>query len=170
MGDGLMAATRAFDLALFAPQTPANVGDGPVVSSLGPPYATSFVPLAQASKPGVVVGNSVPAAVAQNQILISGPGPGFAWGLGTNPAAAATVPPATAQYQMIMADGTNLWQTTAISTVLALGGAVTNASGASFAAAANIVFQTAASITVRLDGGDPLLSKLDNFMVDAGTF
>jgi hypothetical protein len=161
--------TRAFDTALFVP-VPANVGDGVVVTGLGAPFTTAFAPLVQGTKPGITVGASMPAANAQNQILISGPGPGFAWALGTNPAAAATVPPATAQYQMIMADASDQWQTTTIATVLTLGGAVTNSGGGAFASTANLAFTAGASMTTRIDGGNSAFSMIDNFTIDAGVF
>jgi hypothetical protein len=164
-----MTATRAFDLALWVP-TPANVGDGVVVNALGPPFTSVFAPLVVGSKPGVTVGNSMPAATAQNQILLSGPGPNFAWGLVLNPAAAASVPPATAQYQLIMADAALTWQDTTIGVVLGLGGAVTISQGGTFVQAANLVFTAAAALTTRIDGGDPTLSKIDNFSFDSGTF
>ena len=164
-----MTATRAFDLALWVP-TPANVGDGVVVSALGPPFTSIFAPLVQGTKPGVIVGASMPAATAQNQILISGAGPGFAWALGVNPAAAASVPSPTAQYNLIMADATPSWQNTTIPAVLAQGGAITQSAGGTFAIGANLVFTAMASLTKRIDGGDPNFSTLDNFTIDAGTF
>jgi hypothetical protein len=162
--------TRAFDLALFVPATPVNVGDGAVISALGPPFASQFAPLVQGTKPGVVVGGSMPAANAVNQILISGPGPGFAWQLGTNPAAAAAVPPATAPNQLIMSDAGLTWQDTSIGVVLGLGGAVTTGQGGTFVQAANLVFTPSASAAVRIDGGNPAFSLLDNFSIDSGTF
>jgi hypothetical protein len=76
--------TKAFDVALFVP-APANVNDGVLVSSIGPPFATSFKPVVTSANPGVTVGASMPAATAQNQALISGPGPGFAWTPGALP-------------------------------------------------------------------------------------
>lgn len=164
-----MSASRAFDLALFVP-TPVNSGDGVVVDVPGPPFTTKFAPLVVGSGPGVVVGGSMPKANAQNQILISGPGPNYAWALGVNPAAAASVPPATAQHQMLMADASDTWQTTTIATVMGLGDAVTTTSGGDFAPSAKLVFQTTAVATVRIDGGDPALSIIDNFSWDAGQF
>ena len=161
--------TKAFDLALFVP-APTNVGDGVVVNALGPPFTTQFAPLVVGSKPGVTVGATMPAANAQNQILLSGPGPTFAWSLVLNPAAAASVPPATAQHQMLMSDASLTWQDTTIGTVMALGNAVTTTLGGVFVAAANLVFTPAAAAAVRIDGGDPNLSILDNFTVDCGTF
>ena len=164
-----MTATRAFDLALWVP-TPANVGDGVVVNALGPPFTSTFAPLVQGTKPGITIGNSMPAATAQNQILLSGPGPSFAWSLVLNPAAAASVPPATAQYQMLMSDAALTWQDTTIGVVLGLGGAVTISQGGTFVAAANLVFTPAAALATRIDGGDPTLSRLDNFSLDSGQF
>jgi hypothetical protein len=161
--------TKAFDLALFVP-VPANVGDGVVVSALGPPFATQFKPLVVGSQPGVTVGASMPAANAQNQILLSGPGPTFAWSLVLNPAAAASVPPATAQNQMLLSDAALTWQDTTIGTVMALGNAVTTTLGGTFVAAANLVFTATASPVVRIDGGNPSFSTLDNFTLDSGTF
>ena len=161
--------TKAFDLALFVP-APTNVGDGVVVSALGPPFTTQFAPLVVGSKPGVTVGATMPAANAQNQILLSGPGPGFAWTLVLNPAAAASVPPATAQHQMLMSDASLAWQDTTVATVMALGNAVTTTGGGVFTPSASLVFQTTATPTVCIDGGDPNLSILDNFSWDAGTF
>ena len=164
-----MSATRAFDLALFVP-VPANVNDGVVVSAVGPPFATQFKPLVVGSQPGVTVGASMPAANAQNQILISGAGPNFAWGLGTNPAAAASVPPPTAQSQILLADATPSWQTSTVASIMTLGNAVTTTLGGTFVAVANLVFTTAAVAATRIDGGDPNLSKLDNFFLDCGVF
>jgi hypothetical protein len=112
----------------------------------------------------------MPAANAVNQILISGPGPGFAWQLGTNPAAAAAVPPATAPNQLIMSDAGLTWQDTSIGVVLGLGGAVTTGQGGTFVQAANLVFTPSASAAVRIDGGNPAFSLLDNFSIDSGTF
>jgi hypothetical protein len=161
--------TKAFDLALFVP-VPANVNDGVVVSALGPPFATAFKPLVVGAQSGVTVGASMPAATAQNQILISGPGPGFAWALGTNPAAAASVPPPAAQYNLLMADATPSWQPTTLSVVFGLAGAVTQTQGGAFIPTANLAFATTAALAIRIDGGDPTLSKLDNFTLDSGTF
>ena len=164
-----MAATKAFDLALFVP-VPTNVNDGVVVNMVGPPFTTAFAPLVVGSKPGVVVGGSMPAANAQNQILISGPGPTFAWALGTNPAAAASVPPATAPHQVIVSDASLTWQDTTIDAVMELGNAVTTTLGGVFVSTAQLVFTPSATPTVCIDGGDPNFSKLDNFTIDAGTF
>lgn len=161
--------TKAFDLALFVP-APANVGDGVVVSALGPPFATQFAPLVVGAKPGVVVGGSMPAATKGGQILLSGAGAGFPWSLVDNPAAAATVPPPTARYQVLWADATPAWVVTDLNTMLVTGGAVTNGAGAAFVAGANVVFAPTTLPTTRLDGLDPTRSILDNFSWDAGTF
>ena len=84
-----MSVTRAFDLAQFV-ATPANVQDGVVVNSLGPPFTTQFAPLVVGSKPGVTVGASVPAANAPGQTLVSGAGPGFNWGVSASASSAVT--------------------------------------------------------------------------------
>lgn len=161
--------TKAFELALFVPN-PVNSGDGVVVDVLGPPYTTKFAPLVTGSGPGIVVGGSMPKANAQNQILISGPGPNYAWALGTNPAAAAAVPPATANRQMLMSDASLTWQDTTIGVVMALGNAVTTTNGGLFTPSAKLTFQTTATPSVCIDGGDPAFSFIDNFSWDAGTF
>ena len=161
--------TKAFDLALFV-GSPVNVGDGVVVTGLTSPYPTQFAPLVVGGKPGVTVGAAMPAANAQNQILLSGPGPTFAWSLALNPAAAASVPPATASRQLLMSDAALTWQDTTISVVMALGNAVTTTFGGVFVAAANLVFTPAAVAAVRIDGGDPALSIIDNFTLDCGVF
>ena len=119
-----MSVSRAFDLAQWLNE-PVNVGDGVVVSALGPPFQGQFKPGVVSSNPGVVVGSSVPAATAQDQILVSGPSPNFSWALGVNPAVAATVPPATATNQLIMSNASEVWSVTDIVTVLTLGGAYT---------------------------------------------
>lgn len=165
-----MSASRAFDLALWVPSTPSNPGDGVLVAAVGPPFASGFAPLVQGVKPGITVGASMPAANAANQILLSGAGPGFAWGLVSNPAAAAQVPPPTAQNQLVLSDASNMWQTSSISAVLTLGGAITASVGGVFANSANISFTPSGALATRIDGGDPSLSRLDNFTLDQGTF
>jgi hypothetical protein len=102
-----MSLSRAFDLAQWVNE-PANVGDGVVVSSIGPPFTGQFAPLVTGGKPGVTVGANVPAATgpgqilqsdasnnwtaaasssslpvpnAQGQTLVAGVGPGYAWTL-----------------------------------------------------------------------------------------
>jgi hypothetical protein len=166
-----MTTTPAFDLALFVGH-PANVNDGVVVSSLGPPFATQFKPLALAGTPGVTLSASVPAANAVNQIMVSGPGPGFSWGLALSPAAAAAVPPATAQNQTLMSNAALAWQNVTTAQLLAQSNAVvTNASTVySFDAASGFSFTPVASLTTRINGGDATKSAIDNFTLDAGTF
>ena len=161
--------TKAFDLALFVP-APVNPGDGVVVDVLGPPFTTKFAPLVTGSGPGIVVGGSMPKATAQNQILISGPGPNYSWALGTNPAAAASVPPPTANHDILLADATPSWQPSSVATIMALGNAVTTTAGGVFTPSAQLTFQTTASPSVCIDGRDPTLSILDGFGWDAGTF
>lgn len=164
-----MSLSRAFDLAQWV-GAPVNIGDGVVVSALGPPFAGQFKPLVTGSKPGVVVGSSVPAANAQGQSLLSGAGPNFAWSVVTDPAASASVPPPTAQNQLILSDGTPSWQVSSISAVMLISGACMLATGGTFSAAARLIFATTATPSVCIDGGDPALSMIDNFGWDAGTF
>lgn len=164
-----MSVSRAFDTAQFV-GTPVNVNDGVVVSALGPPFATVFKPVVTSANSSVTVGSSVPAANAQNQILISGAGPGFAWALGTNPAAAASVPPPTAPNQVIVSDSTPSWQPATANALVLLGGACMLATGGNFASAAKLTFSTTASVSVCIDGVDPTKSQLDNFLLDCGTF
>ena len=164
-----MSVSRAFDLAQFV-NVPANVNDGVVVNALGPPFTTQFKPVVTSVNSGVTVSSSVPAANAQGQILLSGAGPGFAWGLGTNPAAAASVPPPTAQNQVLMADAVPTWQPTTATTLVQLGGACMLSSGGAFAAAAKLTFATTASVSTCIDGVDPTKSQLDNFTLDCGVF
>jgi hypothetical protein len=164
-----MSLSRAFDLALFVDQ-PAAVGDGPVVSAMGPPFTAKFAPLVTGGKPGVVVGSSVPAANAQGQSLLSGPGPNFAWSVVVDPSASATVPPPTAQNQVLIADATPAWSVTTASGLAATGGACMLASGGTFSSAAKLNFATTVSPSVIIDGGDPNLSLIDNVSWDAGTF
>ena len=162
--------TKAFDLALFV-GLPANVNDASVVAAIGPPFTTSFKSVALSSKPGgVTVQADVPQAAKPGQIMLSGAGPNFAWGLIDNPAAAASVPPPTASGQVIMADGVPSWQTTSANALVQYGGACMLATGGTFAAAGKLVFTPSAASSVRLDGGDPAFSTLDNFSSDAGTF
>jgi hypothetical protein len=166
-----VTTSRAFDLALFV-GTPANVNDASVVASAGPPFSASFKSVALSSKPGgVTVQADVPQAAKQGQIMLSGAGPNFAWGLIDNPAAAAAVPPPTAQFDMILADAIPSWKTASFTSALGVAGVVTNATGANFTSASNVVFAPASvTPTKRLDGGDPAFSILDNFSWDAGQF
>jgi hypothetical protein len=163
-------STRAFDLALFVPATPQQAQDGAVVASMGPPFTTTFMPLVVGSSPGMSLGASIPAPTAQNQIMISGAGPPFNWGLGTNPGAAGATPPPKAQNHVLLADAVPSWQDSTIANVLSLGNAVTTTASATFATGANLIFTPAATLTTRIDGGDPAFSQIDNFTIDGGTF
>ena len=60
-------SSRAFNLALFVPPVPANVGDGVTVSALGPPFETQFTSVGGPGGPG----GSVPPPTAAYQILMS---------------------------------------------------------------------------------------------------
>ena len=104
-----MSLSRAFDLAQWV-GTPVNIGDGVVVSALGPPFQGIFKPVVTSPGPGVVVSSSVPSATAQGQSLLSGPGPGYAWSVVTDSAASASVPPPTATGQVLASDATPSWQ------------------------------------------------------------
>lgn len=164
-----MSLSRAFDLAQWVGE-PVNVGDGVVVSALGPPFQSIFKPVVTSNAPGVSVGSSVPAASAQGQSLLSGAGPSFAWSLVTDPAASASVPPPTAQNQLVLSDGTPSWQVSSISAVMLISGACMLATGGAFSSAARLTFATTATPSVCIDGGDPTLSMIDNFSWDGGTF
>jgi hypothetical protein len=166
-----MSTTPAFDLALFVGH-PANLNDGVVVTALGPPFTAAFKPLVIGTVPGVVVGASTPAATAQNQIMISGPGPGFGWTLGSNPAVATTVPPPSAVNHVLMSDPTLTWQDTTVAALLAAGSAVVTDAGSNFTfdATSALTFSVAAVSRVRLDGSDPAFSQINNFSIDAGVF
>jgi hypothetical protein len=163
-----MSLSRAFDLAQWVGK-PVEVGDALVVNALGPPFQSIFKPVVTSSAPGVVVGSSVPSATAQGQSLLSGPGPGYAWSVVTDPAASASVPPPTALNQLLLSDGTPSWQVSSISAVMLISGACMLATGGNFSAAAKLTFSTATP-SVIIDGGDPNLSLIDNFTWDAGTF
>ena len=165
-----MSTSRAFDLALFV-GTPANLNDASVVAATGPPFTTAFKSVALSSKPGgVTVQADVPQALKAGQIMLSGAGPSFPWSLVDNPAAAASVPPPSASGQVVMSDGVPSWQATTASALVAYGGACMLASGGTFAVVAKLVFTPSAAASVRLDGGDPNFSTLDNFSFDMGTF
>jgi hypothetical protein len=164
-----MSTSSAFDLALFVPP-PANVQDGVVVDTLGPPFTTKFKPVVLGSKPGLTISANLPAATGPDQILLSSSSAGFPWALGTNPAAAASVPPPTAPNQLLMSDGTPSWQTSNIGAVLTFGGAVLTSTGGTFSPGANLVFTATAMLATRLNGGDPNFSLIDNFTLDMGTF
>lgn len=168
-----MTTTPAFDLALYVDNTtPQHVNDAVVVQSLGPPLSTKFTPVVVSSTPGVTVDASVPKANAQNQILVSGTGPNYPWGLTTNPAVAATVPPPSGANRVLMSDSTLTWKDTALSALLSAGNAVVTNGGAlyTFDSTSVLAFTASLSLVTRLDGGDPTKSMIDNFSIDAGTF
>jgi hypothetical protein len=166
-----MATSRAFDLALFV-GAPANLHDGVVVSALGPPFQAQFQPMVVGGAPGISVGASMPAASASNQIMVSGVGPSFAWGLASNPAVAATVPAPTAINQTLLSDATLTWKDITLNAMLAQGGCVVTNQGATFAFdnATVLTFAAASVMLTRLNGLDPTKSALDNFSIDAGTY
>ena len=164
-----MSLSRAFDLAQWVGK-PVEAGDALVVNALGPPFQSIFKPVVTSSAPGVVVGSSVPSATAQGQSLLSGPGPGYAWSVVTDPAASASVPPPTATGQVLASDATPSWQAMTGSVFVQVAGACMLSSGGRFSAAAKLTFTTTASASVCIDGGDPNLSMIDNFSWDAGTF
>jgi hypothetical protein len=164
-----MSTSPAFDLALFV-APPAHVQDGMTVLSLGPPLVTKASPLVVGAQPGITVGATMPAATAGNQILISGTGAGFPWGLGTNPAASASVPAPSAQNDVLLADGTPAWQRTPVGNMLLTGGAVTVSAGGTFQASVSLTFTPSASLTTVINGTDPTKSAIDNMSIDAGTF
>jgi hypothetical protein len=164
-----MTISRAFDLAQWVGK-PVELGDALVVSALGAPIASQFKPVVTSSAPGVVVGSSVPAANAQGQSLLSGPGPGYAWGVVTDPAASASVPPPTATGQVLVSDATPSWQAMTGSVFVQVAGACMLSTGGRFSTSAKLTFTTTASASVCIDGGDPNLSMIDNFGWDAGVF
>jgi hypothetical protein len=168
-----MGTTPAFDLALFADSSaPQNPGDGVVVANLGPPLGVRYAPLVQATTPGVSVAASVPKATQTNQIMVSGSGPDYPWGLTVNPAVAASVPPPTAMNHTLLSDGTLKWQESTLAALLAAGNAVVTNAGAlyTFDATSVIAFTASANLATRLDGGNSAKSQIDNFSIDAGTF
>jgi hypothetical protein len=71
--------TKAFDTALFVPQTDPDTGQAVGVGAVGPPFDSDWYYYAIAPGPGVTIGANVPAATAPEQILVAGPGPMFAW-------------------------------------------------------------------------------------------
>lgn len=166
--------TAAFDLALFVPAVAPVAGQAPGVT--GPsPLTTAWQTPALASAPGVVVGASVPGAVAEGFTLVSGAAPDFAWTLavaGEGGGGGSNVPDAGAQNQVILSGASPgfAWSVTPLTTMLSVGGAITSSAGGLFGAAANLVFSAAATLTTRLNGGNPSMSAIDNFTIDAGTF
>ena len=163
--------TKAFDLALFV-GSPANVNDASVVAAIGPPFVTAFKSVALSAKPGgVTVNADVPQAAKAGQIMLSGAGPNFSWGLIDNPAAAASVPPPTASGQVIVADSVPSWQPTTANALVAFGGACMLASRRDFRRRRQTDFHhdgdaDCVSGRRRSDA----FSILDNFSFDCGTF
>lgn len=166
-----MTTSRAFDLAEWV-GVPAHPGDGVTVDSMGPPFVASFKPLVTSPTPGTSLGQSIPNPTGANQILVSGSGAGFPWGLTVNPAVGATVPKPSAQYHILMADATPSWQEATIAQLLSQGNAVVTNGAATytFDTSSVIAFTASATLTTRVNGGDPTKSALDNFSIDCGTF
>jgi hypothetical protein len=185
--------TKAFDSALFIPPSP-NAGEVVEIASPGPPLKTQFNTYI-GGPPGVTVDASVPAATAQGQSLLSGPGPGFDWesvasssvlpiptGPGQTYVSAfgspypmqltPATPQASAAYQVMVSgpSGSFPWMVASIPTLMTLGNAVTTINGGTFIDGANLVFTPSAGFTTRMDGTDPSASAIDNFTIDAGTF
>jgi hypothetical protein len=185
--------TKAFDSALFIPANP-NSGELVEVASPGPPLKTQWGNYI-AGPPGTTVEASVPAATAQGQVLLSGPGPDFEWTpvvsssslpppTGANqtyvssqssPFAmqlARAVPDPTATQQVLLSGGGGpfLWTQSSVANLMTLGNAVTTTVGGVFTATASLVFTASAGLTTCIDGSDPTKSAIDNFTIDAGTF
>jgi hypothetical protein len=101
--------TKAFDTALFVPETAPDLDQAAAVDKVGPPFDTTWDYIVKATGPGVTVGASIPNATAKEQTIMSVSGAGFPWvakppyylgALGTIPD--TTVPPAA---------GTMFWHT-----------------------------------------------------------
>ena len=187
--------TKAFDMALFVPANP-NSGEVVEIASPGPPLKTQFNTYI-GGPPGVTVEASLPAATAQGQSLLSGPGPDFEWDAvatsstlpvptGANQTyvsaqsapynmqLAAATPQPTAPNQIVVSGGSpgGPWPNTlqTVAQVMAMGNAVTTTGGGAFNASATLSFAPSVSTLTRIDGGDPTKSVLDNFAIDMGTF
>lgn len=187
--------TKAFDSALFIPVNPLS-GEVVEVSSPGPPLLTQWASYIS-GPPGTVVETDLPAATAPGQTLLSGPAPDFLWTPATTTASlpvptganqtyvsgqnapysmqlAAATPQPTGPGQIVVSGGSagGPWPYTlqTMAQVVAQGGAVTNVAGGSLSAGANIVYAPSATLTTRLDGGNPATSAIDNFSIDMGTF
>lgn len=187
--------TKALDMALFVPANP-QAGEVVEIASPGPPLKTQFNTYI-GGPPGVVVEASLPAATAQGQSLLSGPGPDFEWDAvatsstlpvpaGPNqtyvsgPSApysmqlAAAMPQPTAPNQIVVSGGSagGPWPygLMTIAQIVSAGNAVTTTNGGVLNAGAVLGFTPSTGSTVRIDGGDPTKSSLDNFTLDAGTF
>jgi hypothetical protein len=185
--------TKAFDSALFIPANP-NSGELVEVVSPGPPLKTQWGNYI-AGPPGTTVEASVPAATAQGQSLLSGPGPDFEWeptltsstlptptganqtyvSAQSSPFAmqlARAVPDPTATQQVLLSAGGGpfAWTQSSVANLMTLGNAVTTTVGGVFTATAALVFTASAGLTTCIDGSDPTKSAIDNFTIDAGTF
>lgn len=187
--------TKAFDMALFVPANP-NPGEVVEIATPGPPLKTQFNTFV-GGPPGVVVEASLPAATAQGQSLLSGPGPDFEWEaaptsstlpLPTGPnqtyvsgqsapfvmGLVSAMPQPTAPNQIVVSGGgvSGPWPYTlmTIAQIVSAGNAVTTTGGGAFNASASLIFAPSTSLSARIDGGDPTKSMLDNFSIDAGTF
>lgn len=185
--------TKALDMALFVPANP-QAGEVVEIASPGPPLVTQFNTYV-GGPPGTTVAASVPAATMTGQTLLAGPGPDFDWLTGTT---SSTLPQPTEGGQGFMSDDSPpyamqlvpavpgptgaqqvpwsagsdpfSWTATDFSAVLTTTGIVTNASGGSFTAGADLAFAPSAALAVRIDGGDAAMSAIDNFDIDCGTF
>jgi hypothetical protein len=91
--------TKAFDLAVFIPPNP-NAGEVVEIVDPGPPLKTQYGNYI-GGPPGVTVEASVPAATAQGQSLLSGPGPDFEW---TASPTSSTLPIPTGPNQTYVSD------------------------------------------------------------------
>lgn len=186
--------TKAFDSALFIPANP-NAGEVVEIASPGPPLKTQFGNYI-AGPPGVSVEASVPAATAQGQSLLSGPGPDFDWtptltsstlptptgpnqtyvSAPTTPFAmqlAPATPQATAPQQVMLSGGSTgpfPWALSTLPNLMTLGNAVTTTIGGVLSATASLVFTASATLSTCINGSDPTKSAIDNFTIDAGTF
>lgn len=187
--------TKALDMALFVPPNP-NAGEVVEIAAPGPPLKTQFNTYI-GGPPGVTVEASLPAATAQGQSLLSGPGPGFEWDAvattstlpvptganqtyvsGQNPpfsmGLVSAMPQPTAPSQIVVSGGSpgGPWPYTlqTVAQVMSAGNAVTTTGGGAFNATASLAFAPSGSLSTRIDGGDPTKSVLDNFNIDAGTF
>ena len=187
--------TKAFDMALFVPPNP-NAGEVVEIAAPGPPLKTQFNTYI-GGPPGVTVEASLPAATAPGQSLLSGPAPDFEWEalptsstlpVPTGPnqtyvsgqsapyamGLVSAMPQPTAPSQIVVSGGSigGPWPYTlqTIAQVMSAGNAVTTVGGGSFNASASLAFAPSASLSTRVDGGDPTKSVLDNFNIDAGAF
>ena len=186
--------TKAFDSALFIPASP-NAGELVEVASPGPPLKTQWGNYIS-GPPGISVEASVPAATAEGQVLLSGPGPDFDW---TPVVSSSSLPPPTGPGQTYVSGpsdpfgmqvapavpqpsavmhvlysgpmaGSAAFAWTSIGNIMSLGGALTIAGGTIVRGGAIVFTPVLSGTNVVLDGGDPTKSIADNFTIDAGTF